>query len=151
MYGPEDLSSLLPNADFVLIATPLTGETRQLIGRAEFDLMKAGAGFINIGRAAVVDYTALSEKLQTGEISGAVLDVFDPEPLVELASMGRPQPYYYAARIIRRRCTIRCADPKSSSSQCATSGGASATAQSCPARTTILNMHFISKRAISSR
>jgi phosphoglycerate dehydrogenase-like enzyme len=43
--------------------------------------MKSGAGFINIGRAAVVDYTALSEKLQTGEISGAVLDVFDPEPL----------------------------------------------------------------------
>jgi len=81
MYGPEDLSRLLPMADFVLVATPLTGETRQLIGRAEFDRMKAGAGFINIGRAAVVDYAALSEKLQTGEISGAVLDVFDPEPL----------------------------------------------------------------------
>jgi phosphoglycerate dehydrogenase-like enzyme len=81
MYGPEDLPRLLPTADFVLVATPLTGETRQLIGHAEFDLMKAGAGFINIGRAAVVDYAALSEKLQTGEISGAVLDVFDPEPL----------------------------------------------------------------------
>ena len=81
MHGPEDLSQLLPKADFVLVATPLTGDTRHLIGRAEFDLMKPGAGFINIGRAAVVDYTALSEKLQTGEISGAVLDVFDPEPL----------------------------------------------------------------------
>jgi phosphoglycerate dehydrogenase-like enzyme len=81
MYRPEDLPQLLPQADFVLVATPLTGDTRHLIGRAEFDRMKAGAGFINIGRAAVVDYTALSEKLHTGEISGAVLDVFDPEPL----------------------------------------------------------------------
>jgi phosphoglycerate dehydrogenase-like enzyme len=81
MYGPEHLSQLLPKADFVLVATPLTGDTRQLIGRPEFDRMKTGAGFINIGRAGVVDYTALSDKLQTGEISGAVLDVFDPEPL----------------------------------------------------------------------
>jgi len=81
MYRPEDLPQLLPKADFVLIATPLTGDTRHLIGRAEFDLMKDGAGFINIGRAGVVDYTVLSEKLRTGQLSGAVLDVFDPEPL----------------------------------------------------------------------
>lgn len=81
MHAPGDLPELLPRADFVLVATPLTGETRHLIGRAELDRMKPGAGLINMARAAVVDYAALAEKLRRGEIGGAVLDVFDPEPL----------------------------------------------------------------------
>lgn len=81
MFGPDALASVLPRADVVLVTVPLTGETRHLIGRAELDLMKREAGLINMARAAVVDYDALAEKLRRGELSGAILDVFDPEPL----------------------------------------------------------------------
>jgi phosphoglycerate dehydrogenase-like enzyme len=81
MFGPDELDRVLPRADFVLVTTPLTRETRNLIGRRELDTMKRDAGLINLGRAQVVDYEALAEKLERGEIGGAILDVFDPEPL----------------------------------------------------------------------
>ncbi|MDP7483867.1 MAG: D-2-hydroxyacid dehydrogenase [Candidatus Marinimicrobia bacterium] len=81
MYVPGELDKVLPQADFVLISIPLTRETENLIGRRELDLMKPQAGLINLSRAQVVDYDALAEKLHKGELSGAVLDVFDPEPL----------------------------------------------------------------------
>lgn len=81
MYRPEDLRHALPQADFLLVAVPLTSRTRGLIGRAELDLLKPGAGIINIARAAIIDYTALGEKLKRNEIGGAVLDVFEAEPL----------------------------------------------------------------------
>jgi phosphoglycerate dehydrogenase-like enzyme len=72
---------VLPRADFVLVAAPLTSRTKHLIGARELDLMKPGAGIVNIGRAGVIDYAALAERLRTGRIGGAILDVFDPEPL----------------------------------------------------------------------
>jgi phosphoglycerate dehydrogenase-like enzyme len=75
------LDSVLPKADFVVIAAPLTAGTRGLITRARLDLLKPGAGFINIGRSPIADYEALREKLNTGALGGAVLDVFDTEPL----------------------------------------------------------------------
>jgi phosphoglycerate dehydrogenase-like enzyme len=81
MYGPADLDRVLPRADIVLVTVPLTVETRQLIGKRELDLMKPDAGLINLARARVVDYDALGGKLARGELSGAILDVFDPEPL----------------------------------------------------------------------
>jgi phosphoglycerate dehydrogenase-like enzyme len=81
MVGPEDLDRVLPRADFMLVAAPLTGKTRRLIGARELDLMKPGAGIANIGRAGVIDYAALAQRLATGRIGGAILDVFDPEPL----------------------------------------------------------------------
>jgi glyoxylate/hydroxypyruvate reductase len=81
MFAPDALHRLLPRADVVLVTAPLTKETRQLVGRRELDLMKPGAGLINMGRARVVDYDALAAKLRSGEVSGAILDVFDPEPL----------------------------------------------------------------------
>lgn len=71
----------LTQADFVLIATPLTPETTQLLNADAIAAMKDGAGLVNVGRAGVVDYTALSAALRSGKLSGAVLDVFDPEPL----------------------------------------------------------------------
>ena len=88
IYRPAALRTLLPRADFVLIATPDTDETHQMIGRAEIALLKGGAGLVNIGRAGVVDYEALRERLQAGELS-AVLDVFDPEPLPSASSLWR--------------------------------------------------------------
>jgi glyoxylate/hydroxypyruvate reductase A len=80
MHKTDKLRKLLPRADFVLIAAPLTSETEGLVGKTELDLLKQGAGFVNYSRARVVDYGHLIKKLKRGEIS-AVLDVFDPEPL----------------------------------------------------------------------
>ncbi|MGH6938604.1 D-2-hydroxyacid dehydrogenase [Hypericibacter sp.] len=81
MFGPEDLPRLLPEADFLLVTAPLTTATRGLIGRRELDLLRPSCGLINMGRARVVDYDALADKLERGELGGAILDVFDPEPL----------------------------------------------------------------------
>ncbi|HLJ18654.1 MAG TPA: D-2-hydroxyacid dehydrogenase [Stellaceae bacterium] len=80
MHGPRALRKLLPRADFVLVAAPLTGETRHMIGARELDLMKPGAGLVNYSRANLVDYKALAKRLKAGKLS-AILDVFDPEPL----------------------------------------------------------------------
>ena len=88
MHRPHALRRLLPRADFVLIATPETAETRQMLGRGEIALLKPGAGLINVGRAGVVDYNALRERLVAGELS-AVLDVFDPEPLPSISPLWR--------------------------------------------------------------
>ena len=75
------IDRVLPKADFVIVTTPLTPDTRGLMSRERLDLMKPDAGLVNIGRAPIVDYAALVEKLEKRELSGAVLDVFDEEPL----------------------------------------------------------------------
>jgi phosphoglycerate dehydrogenase-like enzyme len=75
------LDSVLPRADFLVIATPLTGETRHLLDARRISLLPRGAGLINIGRAQVVDYYAVAARLAGGELCGAILDVFDAEPL----------------------------------------------------------------------
>lgn len=81
MYTPDAIDEVLPEADFVILATPLTPETRNLLDRRRQSLMKPGCGVVNVGRAGTMDYHALAENLRSGHISGAVLDVFDPEPL----------------------------------------------------------------------
>jgi phosphoglycerate dehydrogenase-like enzyme len=75
------IDGVLPKADFVVVTTPLTPETRNLLSRERLDLLKPEAGLVNIGRSPVVDYDALREKLAQGTLAGAVLDVFQPEPL----------------------------------------------------------------------
>jgi phosphoglycerate dehydrogenase-like enzyme len=75
------IDRVLPKADFVIVTTPLTDATRGLISRERLDLLKPHVGLMNIGRAPIVDYDALVEKLEKRELSGAVLDVFEPEPL----------------------------------------------------------------------
>lgn len=81
MCSPDRLPELLPRADFLVVTLPLTARTRGLIGRRELDLLPRHAGVVNLGRGAVVDNAALAEKLGRGELGGAVLDVFDEEPL----------------------------------------------------------------------
>ena len=81
MHTSDRLDALLPQADFVFVAVPLTPETRNLLDARRQALMKPGAGVINVGRAATMDYEALVAHLRSGHLSGAVLDVFDPEPL----------------------------------------------------------------------
>ena len=75
------LHDVLPDADFVVVAAPSTSATDGMIGEREFALMKRTVGFINFARARLVDYDALAERLRAGALGGAILDVFDPEPL----------------------------------------------------------------------
>jgi phosphoglycerate dehydrogenase-like enzyme len=81
MVAVDRLDEVLPLGDYVFVVTPLTDKTRNLLNRKRLGLLKRGAGVVNIGRAAVVDYDALVEKLIDGSIGGAILDVFDQEPL----------------------------------------------------------------------
>ena len=74
------LQTLLARADVVSCHTPLTGETRGLIGRAQFAAMKAGAILINTSRGKVVDEEALIAALRSGHLAGAGLDVLWTEP-----------------------------------------------------------------------
>ncbi|MBM7580551.1 2-hydroxyacid dehydrogenase [Jeotgalibacillus terrae] len=82
-YGAQykSLSDLLEKADFVLVLAPLTEETRGMIGAEQFRLMKNSAIYLNVGRGPVTDEAALIEALQSGEIAGAGLDVFEQEPV----------------------------------------------------------------------
>lgn len=77
------LHAMLRTADFVVIACPLTEETRGLIGRAELAAMKPTAILINIGRAAVVEEDALYDALAQQRIGGATLDVWYQYPTPE--------------------------------------------------------------------
>jgi len=75
------LDELLEQADYVSLHTPLTSETRHLIGAPQLQRMKKTAYLINTARGGVVDQEALREALVAGEIAGAGLDVTTPEPL----------------------------------------------------------------------
>jgi phosphoglycerate dehydrogenase-like enzyme len=81
VFAPAALPRLLPRADFVVVTAPLTSESRHLLGARELDLLRPGAGVVNMSRAALVDYEALARKLETGALAGAIIDVCDPEPL----------------------------------------------------------------------
>ncbi len=81
VYPISRLHQMLAECDFVLVATPWTPETHQLIGAAELAAMKPSAVLINIGRGAVVDEAALIAALEAGRLRGAGLDVFAEEPL----------------------------------------------------------------------
>jgi phosphoglycerate dehydrogenase-like enzyme/glyoxylase-like metal-dependent hydrolase (beta-lactamase superfamily II) len=78
---PNRLMELLPQADVVVIACPLTNETRGMIGADQFQAMKRTAYFINVARGGIVRQPALVEALEKRLIAGAGLDVTDPEPL----------------------------------------------------------------------
>jgi phosphoglycerate dehydrogenase-like enzyme len=81
LLPPGDLSELLSKSDFVVLAVPLTHETRHLIGEAELRAMKSSGVLINIARGAVIDEAALVRALKERSIAGAALDVFEHEPL----------------------------------------------------------------------
>lgn len=76
-----EMLSMLPEADVVVIALPLTPETEGLFDKKAFAAMKEKAYFINIARGAIVDQDALIAALKNGKLAGAGLDVTTPEPL----------------------------------------------------------------------
>jgi phosphoglycerate dehydrogenase-like enzyme len=80
-YAPGQIKDLLAASDYLLLAAPLTADTRGLIGEGELAAMKPSAVLINVGRGPVVDEAALIRALESGRIRGAALDVFDKEPL----------------------------------------------------------------------
>ena len=76
-----DKQTLFREADVVTVHLVLSGRTRGLIGRAEFALMKPTARFVNTSRGPIVNEATLIDALQTRQIAGAAVDVFDVEPL----------------------------------------------------------------------
>ena len=81
MVTPAQLAEVLPRADWLIIACPLTDETRGLIDARMLGRLRRGAQVINIARGEIIDEAALTEGLSAGRIAGAYLDVFQKEPL----------------------------------------------------------------------
>lgn len=81
IYTPANLEEAIRESKFVVLCVPLTERTRELIGAEELAAMDDDAYLVNVSRGAVVDERALTEALETGEIAGAALDVFEAEPL----------------------------------------------------------------------
>ena len=81
VFDRSELETVLPQADCLVLACPLTVETRNMIATKELALLKPGASVFNIARSGVLDYTALVRALRSGHLSCAILDVFDKEPL----------------------------------------------------------------------
>jgi phosphoglycerate dehydrogenase-like enzyme len=79
-FSPGELPELLAASDVVVMCAPLTRETQHMIGARELTAMKRTAYFINVGRGASVDETALSRALADQRIAGAAVDVFAQEP-----------------------------------------------------------------------
>ena len=80
-FHGSDRSAFAADLDYLVCILPNTNETKHLVDRALLDALPARAVFINPGRGSVVDETALAEALQSGRLAGAVLDVFQQEPL----------------------------------------------------------------------
>lgn len=81
LYPYQAVRAMVKECDFVVVATPLTPETRGLIGAGELAAMKSTAYLVNMARGGVVDQAALVSALQERRIAGAALDVFNEEPL----------------------------------------------------------------------
>ncbi len=81
MVAMDRLDEVLPRMDYIFVSLPATPETVGLFDRARLQSLKPGAGIVNVGRGSTFDYQALADLLGNGHLSGAVIDVFDQEPL----------------------------------------------------------------------
>lgn len=81
VFGPHDLQTAVRAADHVILALPGGPDTEGLFGREVFEAMKPGAYFYNVGRGGAVDEQELIDRLRSGRLDGAGLDVFAAEPL----------------------------------------------------------------------
>lgn len=87
LHAPDQLDQLLPCADWLMLACPLTSETRGLISASRIAKLPRGAHVLNIARGEVIDEPALTAALQSGHLAGAYLDVFEKEPLPENSAL----------------------------------------------------------------
>jgi D-2-hydroxyacid dehydrogenase (NADP+) len=89
MTHRDDLLKEVRGLDFLVVLTPLTPETRNIIGEKVFAAMKPTAYLINVARGGVVDEAALTKALEEGKIAGAALDVFAQEPLPATSALWK--------------------------------------------------------------
>lgn len=75
------LTELLHRSDVISVHTPLTPQTRNLLGRAQLEATKPGAFVLNVARGGIVDESALADALASGHLAGAAVDVFSAEPM----------------------------------------------------------------------
>ena len=83
----SELDRALPEHDVIVIAAPLTGETKGLMTAERLDLLPSSAIVVNVARGAMIDDVALVDRLQRGKLRGAVLDVFREEPLASTSPL----------------------------------------------------------------
>lgn len=83
LLPPEQTNEVIEGVDYLILACPLTEETRALMDENAFETMSTDAVLINIARGEVVDEAALIRALETNQLAGAALDVFEEEPLPE--------------------------------------------------------------------
>ncbi len=79
----DQVRAMLPKVDYLTVHTPLTSETKDLIGLPELDLLKPGIRLINAARGGIYNEAALIEGLKRGKIGGVALDVFENEPCTD--------------------------------------------------------------------
>ena len=112
---PERLPELLAEADFVVLAAPLTPDTNGLINDETIAAMKPGAWVINVARGELVDERALARALRSGRLGGAVLDTFREEPLPPTSMLYdlpnvilTPHTSWSSARVLDRSVGLFC-------------------------------------------
>lgn len=110
VIGLEALEAELPTTDVLVLAAPLTPETRALLSAERMDCLPAGAVVVNVARGALLDEEALAQRLARGQIRGAVLDVFEEEPLPATSplwalrnALVTPHVAYVSPRLFWRR------------------------------------------------
>src|SRR5688572_20785594 len=81
VFGPDQLDESLRGCDVLVLAAPFLAQTDRLIGEARISLLNRGAIVVNVSRGQIIDEEAMTRALQSGHLGGAVLDVFEREPL----------------------------------------------------------------------
>ena len=113
--GPDGLPELLAEADFVVLAAPLTAATENLIDGAALEAMKPSAWLINVARGRLIDERALLRTLRDGQIGGAILDTFRDEPLAPTSPfysldnvIVTPHTSWSSGRVLDRSVELFC-------------------------------------------
>lgn len=111
VVSSDQIDAVLPRCDFVVLAMPLTSETRHTFTAERFELMKESAVLVNVGRGALIDDEALIAATSSGSIAGAVLDAFVEEPLPQESPLWdapnvvvTPHCSFRTDRIMERLC-----------------------------------------------